>query len=220
MSFLNVFIFFYVFMVLNIVTFNARGLLDFNKFGKMKEMCKNEHVIVLQETNWRETHINDVRKRWEGKIVYNNEDKRYGRGVAFLIRENENIACKEIYKDKIGKCLAVEIEYEEKKIVMINVHAPSEEKEKKEFFKVLRMFLTKHKNIILLGDFNTVLSKMDMADGMVYKTDTGRRELNLMMENNNLVEKGTKRRGNIPEDKGLGILCAKLESIIYYAQGF
>ncbi len=27
----------------------------------------------------------------------------------------------------------------------------------------------KYKNVILLGDFNTVLSKLDMADGMVFK---------------------------------------------------
>ncbi len=46
----------------------------------------------------------------------------------------------------------------------------------------------KYKNVILLGDFNTVLSKLDMADGMVFKNDTGRKELKLLMENNNMVD--------------------------------
>ncbi len=39
-----------------------------------------------------------------------------------------------------------------------------------------------------MGDFNTVLSKLDMADGMVFKNDTGRKELKLLMENNNMVD--------------------------------
>lgn len=68
---------------------------------------------------------------------------------------------------------------------MINLHAPTEEKEKRECFNILTLFLTKRKHVILLGDLNTVLSKFDMA---VFKTDTGRKELKLMMDNNNLVD--------------------------------
>lgn len=33
-----------------------------------------------------------------------------------------------------------------------------------------------------MGDFKTVFSKLDMAEGMVFKTDTGRIELKLLME--------------------------------------
>ncbi len=51
MGFMHAFI---CFMLLRIVTFNARGLLDIRKFEKVKEMCKGEDVILLQETNWRE----------------------------------------------------------------------------------------------------------------------------------------------------------------------
>lgn len=175
MGFMKVFIYLF-FIVLSLVAFNARGLSDFNKFEKVKEMFKNEDVIVLQETNWRETHICELRKRWNGEILYNNEDKRFGRGVAFLIRENTNIVCKVTYKDDVGKCLAVEMEYEDKKIVVINVHAPTEEKEKREYLNGFRSLLNKHKDVLLMGDVNTVLSKLDMADGMVFRNDMGRKE--------------------------------------------
>lgn len=139
-----------------------------NKFDKVKEMCKQEDIILLQETNWREGFINEMRKRWKGEFLYNNGDERYGRGVAILIRENSGINGKEIYKDKVGKCMAVEIIYEEKKILIVNIHAPNEEKEKREYFNMVKRFLRNYKDIIMLGDFNTVFSKQDMADGMVF----------------------------------------------------
>lgn len=175
-------------MVLRIVTFNARGLLNVNKFDKVKEMCQQEDIILLQETNWREGCINEMRKRWKGEFLYNNGDERYGRGVAILKRENSGINGKEIYKDKVGKCMAVEITFEEKNILFVNVHAPNEEKEKREYFNMVKRFLRNYKDIIMLGDFNTVFSKQDMADGMVFKSDTGRKELKSLMEENNMID--------------------------------
>lgn len=75
----------------------------------------------------------------------------------------------------------------------------------------------KYKNVILLGDFNAVLSKLDMADGMVFKNDTGRKELKLLMENNNMVdvwrERNEKRRQY--SRRQLGISCVKRESILF-----
>ena len=102
-------------MLLRIVTFNARGLSNVGKFEKVKEMCKREDVILLQETNWREEYMTEIRKRWSGEIFYNNGDGRLGRGVAILIKENCGVSCKTIYNDIDGKCIAVEMEYEEKK---------------------------------------------------------------------------------------------------------
>lgn len=133
MDFINVFI---CFMLLRIVTFNARGLLDVRKFEKMMEMCKGEDMILLQETNWREGFMTEIRKRWNGEILYNNGDDRLGRGVAFLIKENSGVICKTIYNDKEGKCMAVEMSYEGKVVVVVNVHAPTEENKKEEFFSV------------------------------------------------------------------------------------
>jgi len=120
-------------MVLRLVTFNARGLLNIKKIDKVKQMCKQEDIILLQETNWREGCIKEMRGNWEGEFWYNNGDGRYGRGVAILIRENSGINGKEIYKDKVGKCMAVEITYEEKGMLLVNIHAPNEEKEKRLF---------------------------------------------------------------------------------------
>ncbi len=73
------YLFSFFLMVLSCVTFNARGLMDMRKFEKVKEKCKREDIIALQETNWRENRMNDYKKRWDGSILYNNRDgKRCG----------------------------------------------------------------------------------------------------------------------------------------------
>lgn len=158
-------------MVLRMVTFNARGLVDIRKFENVKEMRKNEDVIVLQETNWKEVHISEIRKKWNGKILYNNGDDRFGRGVAVLIRENRDVKC-DVYNYEVGKFIVFEMEYEERKIIVVNVHAPTKEMEKREYYNVLQKFVRKYKEIIIMGDFNVVFSKLDMAEGRIFKTDT------------------------------------------------
>ncbi len=98
-----------------------------------------------------------------------------GRGVAFLMKDDVFKVSKILYKDKMGKCMVVETKYEGRDLILVNVHTPVEEKENKEFFYVLRNIVKTYKEIIMMGDFNTVFSKQDMAEGMVFKTDTGRK---------------------------------------------
>lgn len=137
MGTLNVFI---CLMLLKTVTFNARGLLDVRKFEKVVEMCKGEDLILLQETNWRDDFMNKIRERWGGEILYSNGHGRMGRGVAFLMKENRGIFGKIIYKDGEGKCMAIEMKYDEKTVIIINVHAPTEEKERKTFLMFYEAF--------------------------------------------------------------------------------
>ncbi len=36
----------------------------------VKEVCKNEEVILLQETNWKNEVMDDFKKRWNGEMFY------------------------------------------------------------------------------------------------------------------------------------------------------
>lgn len=74
---------------------------------------KNED-IVLQETNWKEGVMNDFKKRWNGGILYKNGDGKLGRGVPSLMREELFKLSKIIYKDRVGKCIAIEMRHEGK----------------------------------------------------------------------------------------------------------
>lgn len=104
-----------------------------------------------------------------------------------MIRKGQDIMAKQMYDDKKGKCIAVEIEFEDEKFIVVNVHAPNEEKEKKMNFNVLRDVTEQWKKVVVAGHFNTVFNKLDMANGMVFKADGGRKELKLLMEKKNNV---------------------------------
>lgn len=87
---MGILLFLFYFMVLRIVSFNARGLLNGLKFEKVKELCKNDDMILLQETNWKGNVIEDFKSRWEGEIFFSNEEKSLGVGVAILIKKRES----------------------------------------------------------------------------------------------------------------------------------
>lgn len=124
-------------MVLNFVCWNARGLTNMNKLKNTLELCKKEDIIVLQETKWKKEVIDNVKKMWNDEMFYSNGDVKLGSGVAILIGNNVDCKVKEIYNDGKGKCNAVEISHGGKEFILMNVHAPTEEKEKREFLKTL-----------------------------------------------------------------------------------
>lgn len=175
-------------MFLSIATINVRGLLDQGKFERLKEVCKRANVLMIQETNWRDDVMTEFKRKWKGDVLCNHGDGRKGRGVAILIKKGVCEAVREVYNDEEGKCLAVEIEDGGGKVILCNVHAPVVEKEKVDFFKKLRTSMEKWKRFVIIGDFNTVFSKMDLAEGMVFKSDGGRKELKSIMEENDLVD--------------------------------
>lgn len=186
-------------MLLKIVTFNARGLMNSVKFEKVKELCRDEDVILLQETNWKENAMEDFKRRWEGEFIFNNGEGKPGGGVAVLIRKDRGIKAKLMYKDTKGKCMAVEIKMEEDDFILVNVHAPNEQLEKKRYFNVIAGVMEKWKRVMIAGDFNTVFSQMDMVNGMIFKSDVGRKELRSLMEEKNMIDVWRERNGKKKE---------------------
>ncbi len=79
-------------------------------------------MILLQETNWKGNVMEYFKRRWEGKIFFSNGEKSVGGGVAILIRKGKDFMTKQMYDDKKGKCIAVEIEFEGENIIVVNVH--------------------------------------------------------------------------------------------------
>lgn len=177
-----------IFMLLNIVSWNARGLLNMEKFEKMGELCKEADVILLQETNWKNESVKRLQTKWDGNIHFNNGDEKAGRGVAILIKRGICEKEKVIFDDKMGKSMAVKIEKGEEDFIIYNIHAPNEEKEKVEFLKKVNFNLKKWQKVILIGDFNTVFTELDLASKMVFKADKGREELVKIMADFNLID--------------------------------
>ncbi len=56
------------------------------------------------------------------------------------------------------------------------------------FIYYLNGLIEKWERIILMGDFNTVFSRMDITNDMVYKRDSGREELLKLMDKHELID--------------------------------
>src|SRR4029434_3857263 len=115
----------------------------------------------------------------EKYFIFNSDKK--GRGVAFLIKRDVCEKVTEIYSDKEGEISTITMEENSEKIVC-NIHAPNKDKERVDFFKKLRILIEGWGETIVMGDFSTILERVDIEENIVFKTDRGRKELKDLME--------------------------------------
>lgn len=76
-----------------------------------------------------------------------------------------------------------------------NIHAPNDDRENVKFYKDMNELIEKHENIIVLGDFNTVIQRIDIDDSLGFRRDRGRNELHNIMDKYNMVNVWRERNG-------------------------
>lgn len=172
---------------ISIVSLNARGLSQSQKFERLMCLTKRSDVLCLQETRWEDKISDEIRKLWNGEM-YSNCDIGRKRGVAILIKKGVFEKVDVDYKDTNGRIIIVKLLCNGKEMKVCNIHAPNEEREKYNFYKDLNELIEKQENIIVLGDFNTVMQRIDIDDSMQFRRDRGRNELYNIMEKNNMVD--------------------------------
>jgi exonuclease III len=172
---------------LSIVSINARGLSTMTKFENINHLTKKNDIICIQETGWNDEKTNDLKKIWDGEFFYNNDPNRK-KGVAILIRRGTIQKATVIFTDNIGRTLVVKVEGKEEEITICNIHAPNEDIERATFFKEMDVLIENYNNPILIGDFNTVLERIDVEDYMVYRADVGRKELKKVMGKHRFID--------------------------------
>ena len=133
---------------------------------------KEFDIIFLQETHSTKRNEKFWRSNWGGRMYFSHGEGN-ARGVATLIKKKTTIKILNSYKDSQGRCLALEIKYENLKFTLVNLYAPNEDKP--EFF-VSQFREIKEKittdNIKIGGDFNLVLDLDRDKIGGQYKTNS------------------------------------------------
>ena len=111
-------------LMLSLISFNTIGLRNQSKFEKLLVKCKNNDILCLQETNWTENIMKDIKMKWKDTVYVNNGTEK-SCGVAILIKNDilENI--KELYSDKTGRIIIIEFKYKNIVYRLINVYAPN-----------------------------------------------------------------------------------------------
>ena len=102
----------------------------------------------------------DLAKRWNGPSFWSPAIGRRG-GVAILVspRQRENISVWQ--KDAGGRLLSLLISFENVRINLINVYAPTYPTERKIFFQSLGPFVFPNSRLVIAGDFNAYDSALD-----------------------------------------------------------
>uniref|UniRef100_A0A8C7Y1U6 Endonuclease/exonuclease/phosphatase domain-containing protein n=1 Tax=Oryzias sinensis TaxID=183150 RepID=A0A8C7Y1U6_9TELE len=107
-------------------------------------------------------------------------------GVAVFVRDAVFDEASVLEADPAGRFLIMDLRWAGKTVRLFNIYASNDQRERKIFFHSLRPNLSD--DTVLIGDFNTVLSRVDLSVNNTYKGDVGRQELVSLMLENNIID--------------------------------
>ena len=149
---------------------NCNGLGDKNKRGKVLTWLgnKTDNVIFLQETHSTlgSGVESDWKKNWEGDIHFSHGASN-SRGVAILIKKNEEIKIDKICHKVQGQVLLIELSVEGIKYCLVNVYSPNnDDHDFIEKFFLETLGRSREDHLIMAGDWNAILSnELDKLGG-------------------------------------------------------
>ncbi|CAC5407197.1 unnamed protein product [Mytilus coruscus] len=146
----------------------------------------NDETITVGETFWSDDLISSFSKYWNGKIIYSCAETQR-QGVVFLISQKVENEVKYIQSFD-GRCVHIQLQQDNKLINIVNCYAPNSILERTIFFENLREKLIDMDNIILLGDMNTSMSKLDGCGKTQHTEDKSYKSINQTCENFNIYD--------------------------------
>ena len=156
-----------------ITTLNVNGLNAPTKRHRLAEWIQKQdlYICYLQETHFRPRDTYRLKVRGWKKMFHGNGNQRKA-GAAILIPEKIDFKIKTITRDKEGHYIMIKGSIQEEYIAIVNIYAPNIGAP-----QYIRQMLTAingeiDSNTIIVGDFNTPLSRMDTSSKMKIKQET------------------------------------------------
>lgn len=159
------------------MSFNCNGLSDIFKLQKVFSNFEEKKIdiVFLQETFWTGTFIYQVRDKWNGSVFYSNGNN--GRqGVAILLSSNFKNTCNIVSNfGSQGRFLHMQLEMDNNTLNLFNVYAPNVLADKVDFFNFINNYIHdgSYDNVMIAGDFNTTLAKIDRSGATQHLNDLG-----------------------------------------------
>lgn len=152
---------------LHIVSLNARGLKNKFKRKSLFDYLKKKRfdIICLQEAHVTKSDLEEWEKQWGGNRFINEGTNR-SRGEVILVSKHFNGQADLLLSQ--DRLLVVSVWEDNLNLIIANVYAPNNTKEKIKFFHKLTEKLSEFngKNVVLSGDFNCSLnSELDIISG-------------------------------------------------------
>ena len=153
--------------MVNIATFNVRGLRDTTKRSKIFTFLRNKcfDVILLQETHSNKQVAKFWRSHWGGQAFFAHGDSR-SRGCMILIKKKTNIKIHRQIIDSNGRYLMLDVTLNDDRILLCNIYATNDDNTL--FFEEVfeKIESNKPNCIVMGGDFNTTLTPKDKYSEM------------------------------------------------------
>ena len=183
-------------MDLSIFSLNTNGLGDETKrqavFDKLNR--KRDSIILLQETHSTPLLEDRYKRQFDTKNIYFSHGTSNSCGVLIAISKNYEVNVTNVFKDNDGRFLIIDIERNGFKFRIGNIYAPTRNNELSQI-NVLKSFSdiiydSATENIIVSGDWNVYMTKLDKLDSMPDTNDnkTYRQQLNSFLDANNMVD--------------------------------
>lgn len=177
-------LFLLVTLMATVTSININGLRDKRKMKELLFTYRSD-IICIQETNWEEDKVREMREEWKGDIYYNNGAKN-ARGVAILFKKDSVEDIREVYKDQRGRILVVEFIYRDVHFRLINIYVPNIEVDKREILEELKGLV--FGKCIIVGDFNIKCSRLDVGKGVTFRWEKSRGMLIEIIRGKGLID--------------------------------
>ena len=174
-----------------IMTYNVRGLRDSNKRRKVFNYLheKNFDLVFLQETHSNAPIERYWRAEWGGGgCIYYAHGTTESSGCAILVRKAFPLQIHDIIRDTEGKYIMMKIQSNESTLALVCCYAPNIDEPK--YFQELLKQLNRLKadDVIIAGDFNTVIDPRDIKGGKGYTHKRCMSFINEMMRQEKLSD--------------------------------
>ena len=159
-----------------LASLNIRGANnDVKRNSLFRWMANNFYdICLLQETYCVESNAKLFQRGWSGDILHSFSNSCHSRGVCIILRKRFKYNLMSYHTDKYGRIILINISVNDKILTIINIYAPCTMSERMLFFDQVTEFINSYaaskENLLIAGDFNCALQKVDRTSGITDKS--------------------------------------------------
>ena len=174
-----------------LATLNCKGLRLQNKLDMLHALTEKEHpdILFLQETHVDTLKFGKTIERKIGAKIFWSFGTTHARGVGVYFNTKLDFHLHKFVSDPFGRFIVIDAKIEDKEFRIINVYAPNNAAERKEFYIELYPHFVTSKAIIFGGDLNCLKDpSIDKLNGNPNNGTSGWNEISTILKDSHLTD--------------------------------
>ena len=177
--------------VMWVATLNCKGLHLSNKSDLLKILIKKENpdILLLQETHVDSLKFGKlIEKKIGGKFFWSFGTNN-ARGVGVYIKTSLDFVFYKFITDPFGRFIVIDAKIQGREFRLINVYAPNNQADRKQFFRDIYPYFVTPKAIIFGGDLNCIKDvTIDKINGNPNMGTSGWNEISTLIKDSHLID--------------------------------